>query len=396
MNDTQTPDQGCRNLRWALALFDGLVRSGLRHLVLSPGSRSTPLILAAQRHPCIDLKPILDERSAAFFALGLAQASSRPVGLVCTSGSALAHWLPAVIEASESGFPLILLSADRPPELRGWGANQTIDQTRMFGSFAREFHDPGPAGAGPAALKAIRALGMRAGIVSLGPRPGPVHINLPFREPLVPGPSCDAEAEPEPGRAQREALAPLVAVVPRTPSAWPHGLVTLFEGRGVICCGPMMLSNESAAAIWRCAEILHAPVLADPLSGLRFGPASAHRITRYDSLLRNAAAATGLKPDWVLRFGGTPVSKTLLSWLDGVPAILVDPSERWNDPGHDVCARVATGPVDFCQWLQASRVGDLPTREPDSAGQGDGPMPSSHSIGSPGRSWRRHPGSRVI
>jgi 2-succinyl-5-enolpyruvyl-6-hydroxy-3-cyclohexene-1-carboxylate synthase len=370
MNDNETPDQGCRNVRWALALFDGLVRSGLRRVVLSPGSRSTPLILAAQRHPRIDLTPILDERSAAFFALGLAQASSRPVALVCTSGSALAHWLPAVIEASASGFPLILLSADRPPELRGWGANQTIDQTRLFGGFTREFHDPGPAGAGPAALKAMRALGMRAGLVSLGPRPGPVHINLPFREPLVPGPSCAPEAEPEPSRAQRAAAEPLVAVVPRTPAARPPGLATLFEGRGVICCGPMMLSNEAAAAIWRCAEILDAPVLADPLSGLRFGPAPAHRVTRYDSLLRNAAAATGLKPDWVLRFGGTPVSKTLLSWLDGVPAILVDASERWNDPGHDVCARFAAGAVDFCQWLQALRVGDWPTRGPDSGWTG--------------------------
>jgi 2-succinyl-5-enolpyruvyl-6-hydroxy-3-cyclohexene-1-carboxylate synthase len=193
MSDAETPDQGCRNLRWALALFDGLVRGGVRRVVLSPGSRSTPLVMAAQRQPLVELTPILDERSAAFFALGLAQASARPVALVCTSGSALAHWFPAVIEASESGFPLILLSADRPPELRGWGANQTIDQTRLFGGFTREYHDPGPAEEGPTALKAIRALGLRAALVSRGPRPGPVHLNLPFREPLVPGPACTAE-----------------------------------------------------------------------------------------------------------------------------------------------------------------------------------------------------------
>ena len=139
MNNT---DQGCRNLRWALALLDGLVSGGLRRLVFSPGSRSTPLLLAAQRQPLIELTPIVDERSAAFFALGLARAGGRPVGVLCTSGSALAHWFPAVIEAYESEIPLILLSADRPPELRGWGANQTIDQTRLFGGFVREFHDP--------------------------------------------------------------------------------------------------------------------------------------------------------------------------------------------------------------------------------------------------------------
>ncbi|SDW85473.1 2-succinyl-5-enolpyruvyl-6-hydroxy-3-cyclohexene-1-carboxylic-acid synthase [Thiocapsa roseopersicina] len=359
MSDAETPDQGCRNLRWALALFDGLVSGGVRRVVLSPGSRSTPLVLAAQRQPLIELTPILDERSAAFFALGLAQASARPVALLCTSGSALAHWFPAVIESSESGVPLILLSADRPPELRGWGANQTIDQTRLFGGFTRECHDPGPAEEGPAALKAIRALGLRAALVSRGPRPGPVHLNLPFREPLVPGPSCTAEpfrafggaeAGPHDGSELRSSAMDQACCFD-TPQ-WPQELTTLLRGRGIICCGPMMPSDAAAEAIFACAELLDAPVLADPLSGLRFRTATAARITRYDSLLRNPEAAAALRPDWVIRFGGTAVSKTLSGWIEDVPSILVDPAERWTDPNHDVIARISADPIAFCRLLQ--------------------------------------------
>lgn len=351
-------DQGCRNLRWALALFEGLVSAGLRQLVLSPGSRSTPLVLAAQRRSELTLTPILDERSAAFFALGLARASGRPVALVCTSGSAPAHWLPAVIEASESGLPLILLSADRPPEQRGWGANQTIDQTRLLGAFIREFHDPGPALDDPDALKAIRALGLRAALVSQGRHPGPVHLNLPFREPLVPEPDCQPDITAiHPGqradtaerwRARSGANQARFFAGPRRDRA---DLDWLLKGRGLICCGPMLATDATIAAIWQCAEMLQTPVLADPLSDLRLGPAPAHRITRYDSLLRNAAAASALKPDWVIRFGGTPVSKTLAGWLAGVPALLVEPSGRWSDPTHDLCGRIECDAVSFSELL---------------------------------------------
>ncbi|WP_296810142.1 2-succinyl-5-enolpyruvyl-6-hydroxy-3-cyclohexene-1-carboxylic-acid synthase [Thiocapsa sp.] len=364
MSHTETPDQGCRNLRWALALFDGLVRGGVRRVVLSPGSRSTPLVMAAQRQPLVELTPILDERSAAFFALGLAQASARPVALVCTSGSALAHWFPAVIEASESGVPLILLSADRPPELRGWGANQTIDQTRLFGGFTRECHDPGPAEEDPDALKAIRALGLRAALVSLGPRPGPVHLNLPFREPLVPGPSCTAEPlgplggpESAPDHGYGAPASATDQVRSFDTPQWLRGLRSLLGGRGIICCGPMRPSEASAEAIFACAERLDAPVLADPLSGLRFRPAPGARITRYDSLLRNPAAAAALRPDWVIRFGGTPVSKMLSGWLEGIPSILVDPAERWTDPTHDVVARITADPTAFYRLVEVDGIG---------------------------------------
>jgi len=347
---TETADLGCRNLRWALALLDGLANGGLRRLVVSPGSRSTPLVMAGQHHPAIELTPILDERSAAFFALGLARASGRPVGLVCTSGSAPGHWMPAVMEASQSEIPLILLSADRPPELRGWGANQTLDQSRLFDGFVRAFHDPGPAEEGTAALKMIRALGARAAAVSQGDWPGPVHLNLPFREPLVPRAGC------EPQRLAIPAC-PSPCTEPESDIPIPtsvRDLASHLSGRGIICCGPGTWSRQATEALWRCAERLGVPVLCDPLSGLRFGPGPEHRIARYDSLLRNPTTAETLRPDWVLRFGRVPVSKTLLTWLTDLPTYLVAPGAGWSDPNHDVRMRIQTDPGAVCRWIADS------------------------------------------
>ncbi|NEV64030.1 2-succinyl-5-enolpyruvyl-6-hydroxy-3-cyclohexene-1-carboxylic-acid synthase [Thiorhodococcus minor] len=355
--------QACVNLQWSLALMDGLIAGGMRRLVISPGSRSTPLVLAAQRRPELELTAILDERSAAFFALGLARASDRPVGILCTSGSAPAHWLPAVIEASESEIPLILLSADRPPELRGWGANQTVDQNRLFGSYVREFHDPGPAEDAPAALKMMRALGLRAASMSLATPTGPVHLNLPFREPLVPDADCPgfALAEPEttagPEAQQGPARRPcatqtLAGRGAPTPTDLPLG-----AGKGLICCGPGAWSAASADALWALAARLDVPVLCDPLSGLRFGPAGPGRITRYDGFLRNARIAAELRPDWVIRFGRAPVSKTLLGWLADIPTLLVDPGGRWSDPNHDVRWQLHSDAQTFCRSLLATDLG---------------------------------------
>jgi 2-succinyl-5-enolpyruvyl-6-hydroxy-3-cyclohexene-1-carboxylate synthase len=385
-------DLGCRNLRWALALIDGLLAGGVRTLVLSPGARSTPVVLAAQRRerdpreqdrplvaaaaaarpvataraPGLALIPILDERSAAFFALGLARSSARPVAVLATSGSAPTHWYPAVVEADAAGLPLVLLSADRPPRLRGWGANQTIDQTRLFGPRVRLFHDPGLPEADPAALRALRALGLRATAVSLAPRPGPVHINLPFDEPLVPDGNCD----PEPAEA---------AAVPRSvpmpaplPAPASLGLDTWPRGNGLILCGPeaqrgpVDAASGLGRALWRCAGTLGLPVLTEPLSGLRagFGQPEPTRprvpnglavpgpcITRQDAILRNAEAAAALRPDWVLRLGRAPVSKVLGQWLRGIPTLLVDPTGLWADPGHDVCRHLPFDPAAVLRQL---------------------------------------------
>jgi len=369
-------DTGCRNLRWAFALLDGLAAAGLRTLVMSPGSRSTPVVLAAERMEAagvLELVPILDERSAAFFALGLARGSGRPVALLATSGSAPAHWYPAVIEADAAGLPLVLLSADRPPRLRGWGANQTIDQTRLFGPYVREFHDPGLPADDRASLKAIRSLGLRAASVSLAPAPGPVHLNLPFDEPLVPAGDC-AEADtpmPPAARIGVRGSPPIASgigpSVPATITGWPRG-------RGLLVCGPGIVSAQLNERLWRCAGALALPVLADPLSGLRAGPAPDQRITGYDALLRNAAADR-LRPDWLLRIGRAPVSKTLSQWLTGLPTLLIDSGGGWSDPSHDVVERliaeptavldwlVEAGPIDPDQsWLDAWIIGDRAVR----------------------------------
>jgi 2-succinyl-5-enolpyruvyl-6-hydroxy-3-cyclohexene-1-carboxylate synthase len=360
-----TTDPACTSLRWALALLDGLVGAGVQHLVLSPGSRSTPVVLAAQRRPELTPTPILDERSAAFFALGLARASRRPVALLCTSGSAPAHWLPAVIEAHESGVPMVLLSADRPPQLRAWGANQTVDQTHLFGTFVRELHDPGRPDDSPDALKAMRALGARAAAVSLGRRPGPVHINLPFPEPLVPAAECEALKE----LAQLASAPGIDAISAATTAHLPPfekggglgsaagatssrgKLPNWLPGRGIIVCGPGDYPDALVEALTRCVERLALPLLADPLSGLRFGPAGSACIARYDSMLRNPAAAQALRPDWVLRVGAATVSKTLTEWLRGTPAILLDPGGQWRDPTHDAVVQVEGDPAPFCDWL---------------------------------------------
>jgi len=364
-------------VRWCLALLDGLLAGGLRELVLSPGSRSTPVVLAAQRRPGIRMTPILDERSAAFYALGLARASGLPVGLLATSGSAPAHWYPAVIEASESGVPLILLSADRPPELRGWGANQTIEQTRLFGCHVRAFHDPGAPVDSPALLRALTALGLRAAAVSGAADPGPVHINLPLKEPLVPrsvAPSEDGFPPPAPGQACRsEGPEPAIPTL----LGLPLDLKARLRGRGLIYCGPDAPRSGFPAALWRCASALRVPVLADPLSEMRFGPGPetvgreppggpSPRISRYKCIVRNPSAAEALKPDWMLRFGRAPVSRTVLEWLRGVPTLLVDPAGRWCDPSHELgqprSLHLAADPRALCEVLAA----DPPSR-------GDGP-----------------------
>ncbi|MBV5272878.1 MAG: 2-succinyl-5-enolpyruvyl-6-hydroxy-3-cyclohexene-1-carboxylic-acid synthase [Lamprocystis purpurea] len=361
--DPAAADPAVGGVRWCLALLDGLLAGGVRDLVLSPGSRSTPVILAAQQRPGLTLTPILDERSAAFYALGLARAQGRPAALLATSGSAPAHWYPAVMEASEFGIPLILLSADRPPELRGWGANQTTDQTRLFGTQVREFHDPGAPLDSPAARAALTALGRRAAAVSQGRRPGPVHINLPLREPLVPRGSGAADAVgvdlPPPGDRPPDRLS--IAAI-------PAALRERLHGRGLIYCGPDIDRPGFAAAAQRCALALGVPLLADPLSEVRFGPVPAAapqghspRITRYKTLARNPAAAQALRPDWILRFGRAPISKTVLEWLPGITLILVDPAEHWSDPSHDLARErslhLAVDPGALCDALAADPPG---------------------------------------
>lgn len=341
-------DSGADNLVWASHLVDALVGAGVRHAVLSPGSRSTPLALAWQRHPGARTFIQVDERCAGFFALGLAKADSQPVALVCTSGSAPGHWLPAVIEANHSLTPLILLSADRPRELQECGANQTVDQVHLFGSHVRASHQAGPAEPTPQRLRQLRWLARRAVDQSHWPLPGPVHLNVPLREPLLP--------ERWPAGLPRDGAGipvayPLLQPAPEAAAALAH----LVSGKtGIIVCGPLQTGAEFAHQVVRLAAALNCPVLADPLSGLRFGPHDRSRIlTRYDAFLR--APQPALDPRWVLRFGAMPVSKFLQQFLAGleVPHVLVEAHGRWPDATHSTSQLVRAEPEILCCSLLA-------------------------------------------
>ncbi|MFA7096075.1 MAG: 2-succinyl-5-enolpyruvyl-6-hydroxy-3-cyclohexene-1-carboxylic-acid synthase [Gammaproteobacteria bacterium] len=367
MNDTAGA-----NLLWSSALLDGLTGAGVRHVVISPGSRSTPLVLACERHPGLDSHVLVDERCAGFFALGLAKAERRPVALICTSGTAAANWYPAVVEANCNRVPLILLTADRPPELQGWGANQTIDQLRLFGSHVRAFHGLAPAEASPATLRGVQALGARAVEQSRWPLPGPVHINVPLREPLVPGAGQEMSPLLSPPEAERGFRDAVIEEMPRMlhPTLQPppqalDALARRLSGRaGLIVCGGAAYDGDFPNAVTRLAQVLDCPVLADPLSGLRCGPHDRSRILcRYDAFLRRRGFAATHRPDWVLRFGDMPVSKALQQYLESHPSalhILADPHGRWPDPLHLTTDLVRADPATLCAALAAAAPAAAP------------------------------------
>ncbi|HKE97989.1 MAG TPA: 2-succinyl-5-enolpyruvyl-6-hydroxy-3-cyclohexene-1-carboxylic-acid synthase [Actinomycetes bacterium] len=324
--------------RFARALVDEWARLGLTDAALAPGSRSAPLALALAEHPGVRVHVHLDERSASFFALGLARAAGRPAAVLCTSGTAAANLHPAVLEAFHGRVPLLVLTADRPPELRDSGANQTVDQTRLYGAAVRWSADLGPPRPGPGAAAVWRGLAARAWAQALGRPAGPVHLNLPFDEPLVPG-SLDAPPPPgrprgrpwtvtagtgrPPTRRQAEAVAEAVAGARR-------GLVVAGWGADT---APGALAAFTAATGW--------PVLADPISDLR----TEGSVSTYDALLRVTAFAAAHRPDLVLRLGGPPTGRALGAWLGAdVPQVLVDPDGAWADPPRAAALRVPADP----------------------------------------------------
>jgi len=349
-------DPAATTMRWALSLVDGLASAGVAHAVISPGSRSTPLALACEHHPAMRTWVVLDERSAAFFALGLAKADNRPVAVIGTSGSAPANWFPAVIEANYGATPLILLSADRPAELRECGANQTVDQTRLFGGHVRFAFDLGVAEASLAALRHVAQRARQAVDISRWPLPGAVHLNVPLREPLVP------TMMPEFSRTPSNAV-----VYPRlTP---PEHEIARLAGElsaqpGVIVCGATACSHTFPVAVATLAAKLNCPLLADPLSNLRFGDHDRSRIlTRYDAFLRNRDFSDGHRPAWIMRFGALPVSKTLQHYLaaqDTARHVLVEPHGRWLDPLHLCSDLFHADPAALCEALAGEAMRAAP------------------------------------
>ncbi len=349
------------NTALASAFVEELARGGVRQAIVSPGSRSTPLAVALWRQPEVEVTVIVDERSAGYIALGAAQASGDPVALLCTSGTAVANYHPAVCEADESALPLVVLSADRPPELRGIGAGQTIDQIKLFGSSVRWFCEVGTHTADDDGLLHYRSVACRALAAARGEtRPGPVHLNLPWREPLAPVPVEGAVTATDPLALEGREGRPLTAVtrIDLEPSAFLLDEVAGHIGdaiSGVIVAG-RQTDPELREPLAHLARVSGFPILAEPTSQLRCGPHDrSHVIAGYDLLLRDERFARSLVPDFVLRFGEMPTSKPLRAWLaaSGASEIVIDPYGGWNEPSHRAAAILRADPTELASGWAA-------------------------------------------
>jgi len=342
------------------AFVEELVRCGMTHAVTSPGSRNAPLALTLAAQPGLEAVSIIDERCAGFVALGMAKASGRPVAVTCTSGSAAANLHPAVVEAWEARVPLIVLSADRPPELREVGAGQAIDQLGLYGSAAKWFVEVGTHDPGRETAIHYRALACRAFYTAAGGRPGPVHLNFPLREPLAPSPEeldpADWEGR-EDGRPWTQLSEARAALDP----------VSLPAGRGVVVCGPT--AERVAEPVARFAARLGWPVLAEPTSGLRCGAHDRSQVVaHYDVLLRVPGFAERERPEVVVRVGDMPTSKPLRAWAAGARQVVIDPNAVWHEPTRTAellvrsPARTALdaleGEAAAPAWLDAWRAAD--------------------------------------
>jgi 2-succinyl-5-enolpyruvyl-6-hydroxy-3-cyclohexene-1-carboxylate synthase len=329
-----------------------LVHSGITDVVVSPGSRSTPMAMVLAEHPQLNLHIHIDERSAAFFALGIAKASNRPVAILCTSGTAAANYYPAIVEARYARVPLIVLTADRPHELREVGAPQAIDQIHLYGKHVKWFSEMALPEKSDEIIRYARTVCARAAAIATQAPSGPVHLNFPFREPLIP--QLD------------EGLFQL--------SERPNGYVKVHNSdltineqeikdiasrlngkeKGVIVCGNMMDENF-ASAVTSLAAAFNFPVLADPLSQLRSGKHSnEYIIETYDTFLRNEDAKSFLKPEVVLRFGAMPISKALTIFLkenDDAQQYVIDGGGGWRDPAALATDMIFCNETKFCEAL---------------------------------------------
>jgi 2-succinyl-5-enolpyruvyl-6-hydroxy-3-cyclohexene-1-carboxylate synthase len=348
---------GTDNYLLLRAFVDELARCGMRAACSSPGSRCAPLVLTLARESRVRCFSHLDERCAGFFALGLAKASGIPVAVACTSGTAVGELVPAAIEAHEARVPLLLLTADRPPELRENGAGQAIDQFKLFGSSAKWFFEVEVDEASSERLRWIRTLACRAYWGALEGGPGVVHLNFPLREPLVsddPLP-LDESARPDGSPYVRRGFAGGQGALPRSRPVGGEGQLLeriAAARRGVLVAGrhERGVLGESAAAFCEAAGW---PLLADPLSGARLGHAA---IAHYDALLREQGFLGPHRPDLVLRVGDLPVSKPLRTWLAGlgnVRQIALGPEGAWQDPAAVLSDSFALEPATALEQARA-------------------------------------------
>lgn len=348
------------------AFVDECRRAGLRHAVVCPGSRSAPLAMVLAATPAIRLWMHLDERSAAFFALGLARRLAEPVALLCTSGTAAANFLPALVEARLTHLPLLVLTADRPPELRECGAPQTIDQNRLYGTHVKWYMETALPEASDEALRSMRTIACRALAQAQTLPAGPVHLNIPLREPLTPAPIAgqplpahslrDQQAwqgrpdgqpyiavhcDVSPGRPAREALQELAVCIGQCP-------------RGLLVVGPRGADPAVDEALLHLARTTGYPLLADPLSQLRgLQDAGVPIIASYDAFVRTECFGACALPQIMLRFGAMPTSKPLWLYLTRAlcQQVVVDPFSGWEEPTQRAAQMFYAEPGRFCREL---------------------------------------------
>jgi 2-succinyl-5-enolpyruvyl-6-hydroxy-3-cyclohexene-1-carboxylate synthase len=328
-----------RNTLWARAFVDELANAGVDAVCLTPGSRSTPLATAFDEHDDVTVFGHLDERSSAYFALGRARRTGEVTPLVCTSGTAAANYHPAVVESSQSRVPLLVLTADRPPEIRDSGANQTIDQEKLFGDAVRWYRDVAEPEATPRKLRSLRTTATRALAKATGTPAGPVHLNVPFRKPLEPTPVEGDVPEDLPTLAAEGREGAFVETTAGVPELSEEDLRDLADRlskpRGLVVAGPADAPGVDPEAVAAFAHATGFPVLADPLSGVRFG---GHvRVTTtlggYDDFLDPRVTESWPDPDVVFRFGASPTSKPLRKYLARVDTeqFVVDPAAGWRE-----------------------------------------------------------------
>ncbi len=340
-------ERGQANLQWSAILIQLLVEAGVRRFVISPGSRSTPLALAVSRNPNTEHWVILDERDAAFFALGQARQSRQPSALICTSGSAVANWLPAVVEANHSAIPLLLLSADRPPELHHCGANQTIEQQNLFGEQVRASHSTPPADEIEAPEQQLPPLVSTMIQEMTGAIPGPVHLNIPFREPLLADDPDAIEWNPTLQRLESSG----------STDQTEHDLEGVqrdIRGRsGLILCGEAHYSEAFHPLLLDLADHLNCMIVADPLSNLRWGQEREERLlSHHDGWFRNRSLQQQFRPEWIIQFGKFPISASVGRYLEQHPPaafITVHHQQPWSDPHSLSTRRIEMEPAAFCQ-----------------------------------------------
>jgi 2-succinyl-5-enolpyruvyl-6-hydroxy-3-cyclohexene-1-carboxylate synthase len=342
-----------RNIIWSDIFVAELSKLGVRNACISPGSRSTPLALAFARASGIKSYVHIDERSGSFFALGLAKNTRQPVVLVCTSGTAAAEFYPAIIESYQQKVPLIICTADRPPELLDCGANQTINQNNIYANHIRWFFDTGLPEMISDRVRHIRIIARRAVLEATGANSGPVHLNFPFRKPFEPDAYTDQiderlieagnDARPLPPDIQKPVPSPEVI----------DSVAALLETnkRGLFVVGPGDYGSDFAPALSRLSKYVSYPVLADGASQLRFGKHDKTTfLSHYDAYLKTKKFTNGHAPDVIIQFGGTVSSKGLELFLNNQQAfkLHVNASGSWIDPANYLQNVIQSDPAVFC------------------------------------------------